>query len=141
MDTAKKVEEKTEGKKRIEEIVSIIGNLTVFELAELVKVLQERFGVSAQMPVAVQATAGGAVAEKAEEKAEVKEVNIWLQQINQDKKIQIIKEVRAITNLGLKEAKDMVEGAPKLLKENVPVEEAKKIKEQLEKAGAKIELK
>ena len=113
--------------------------LAVLEAAELAKLLEEKWGVSAAAAVAVAAApgAGGGVAAPAEEKTEF---TVVLSAAG-DKKIEVIKEVRAITGLGLKEAKDLVEGAPKNVKEGVNKEEADKIKAQLEKAGAKIELK
>ena len=123
---------------KMEEVVSYIENLTVLELSKLVKTLEERLGVSAAAPVAVAAAApAAAAAAPAEEKTEF---DVILASFG-DNKIGVIKEVRAITGLGLKEAKDLVEGAPKTLKEGVAKDEADKIKEQLEKAGAKVEVK
>ena len=123
---------------KMEEFVSYIENMTVLELSKLVKTLEERLGVSAAAPVAVAAAApAAAAAAPAEEKTEF---DVILASFG-DNKIAVIKEVRAITGLGLKEAKDLVEGAPKALKEGASKEEAEKIKEQLEKAGAKIEIK
>jgi len=119
-------------------IVEDLSALTVLEAAELSKMLEEKWGVSAAAPVAVAAAAGGAAAAApAEEKTEF---DVILAAAG-DKKIEVIKEVRAITGLGLKEAKDLVEGAPKPLKEAVAKAEAEKIKAQLEAAGAKVELK
>jgi large subunit ribosomal protein L7/L12 len=120
-----------------EDIVSYIKNSTVLELSELVKMLEEELGVSAAAPVAVAAAPAAAAAAPAEEKTEF---DVILASFG-DNKIGVIKEVRAITGLGLKEAKDLVEGAPKTLKEGVAKDEADKIKEQLEKAGAKVEIK
>ena len=121
-----------------EDIVSYIKNSTVLELSELVKMLEEELGVSAAAPVAVAAAApAAAAAAPAEEKTEF---DVILASFG-DNKIAVIKEVRAITGLGLKEAKDLVEGAPKAIKEGASKEEAEKIKEQLEKAGAKVEVK
>ena len=121
-----------------EDIVSYIKNSTVLELSELVKMLEEELGVSAAAPVAVAAAApAAAAAAPAEEKTEF---DVILASFG-DNKINVIKEVRAITGLGLKEAKDLVEGAPKAIKEGASKEEAEKIKEQLEKAGAKVEVK
>ena len=117
---------------KMEEFVSYIENMTVLELSQLVKTLEERLGVSAAAPVAVAAAAA-----PAEEKTEF---DVILASFG-DNKINVIKEVRAITGLGLKEAKDLVEGAPKAIKEGASKEEAEKIKEQLEKAGAKVEVK
>lgn len=122
----------------LEKIVDDLSNLTVLEAAELSKLLEEKWGVSAAAPVAV-AAAGGAAAggEAAEEKTDF---DVILAEVG-DKKINVIKEVRAITGLGLKEAKDLVEGAPKPVKEGVPKDEAEEIKKKLEDAGAKAELK
>ena len=122
---------------KMEEVVSYIENLTVLELSKLVKTLEERLGVSAAAPVAVAAAPAAAAAAPAEEKTEF---DVILASFG-DNKIGVIKEVRAITGLGLKEAKDLVEGAPKAIKEGASKEEADKIKEQLEKAGAKVEVK
>lgn len=119
-------------------IVDDLSSLTVIEAAELSKMLEEKWGVSAAAPVAVAAAAGGAAAgEVAEEKTEFDVVlaDAGAQKIN------VIKEVRAITGLGLKEAKDLVEAAPKAVKEGVSKDEAEKVKAQLEGAGAKVELK
>ena len=118
-------------------IVEDLSALTVLEAAELSKLLEEKWGVSAAAPVAV-AAAGGAAAGPAEEAQT--EFTVVLAAAG-DKKIEVIKEVRAITGLGLKEAKDLVEGAPKPVKEGASKEEADKLKAQLEKAGAKVELK
>ena len=125
---------------KMEEFVSYIENLTVLELSKLVKTLEERLGVSAAAPVAVAAApaAGAAAAAPAEEKTEF---DVILAGFDAAKKVAVIKEVRAITGLGLIEAKGIVEGAPKPIKEGVPKEEAEKIKAQLEGAGAKVELK
>ena len=120
-------------------IVDDLSSLTVLEAAELAKLLEEKWGVSAAAAVAVAgpAAGGGAAAPAAEEQTEF---TVVLASAG-DKKIEVIKEVRAITGLGLKEAKDLVEGAPKPVKEGASKEEAEKLKAQLEKAGAKIELK
>ncbi len=120
-------------------IVDELSSLTVLEAAELAKLLEEKWGVSAAAAVAVAAgpAAGGAAAAPAEEQTEF---TVVLAAAG-DKKIEVIKEVRAITGLGLKEAKDLVEAAPKPVKEGVTKDEAAKLKEQLEKAGAKVELK
>ncbi|GHE49149.1 50S ribosomal protein L7/L12 [Camelimonas fluminis] len=118
-------------------LVDDLSALTVLEAAELAKLLEEKWGVSAAAAVAVAAApAAGGAAAAAEEKTEF---NVVLASAG-DKKIEVIKEVRAITGLGLKEAKDLVEGAPKTVKEGVAKDEANKIKEQLEKAGAKVDL-
>jgi large subunit ribosomal protein L7/L12 len=121
----------------LEKIVEDLSSLTVLEAAELAKMLEEKWGVSAAAAVAVAAAPAGAAAPAAEEKTEF---TVVLAAAG-DKKIEVIKEVRAITGLGLKEAKDLVEGAPKNIKEGVNKDEADKLKAQLEKAGAKIELK
>ena len=119
-------------------IVDDLSKLTVLEAAELSKLLEEKWGVSAAAPVAMAAM--GAAAAPAEEAEEQTEFDVILAVIG-DKKINVIKEVRAITGLGLKEAKDLVEGAPKPVKEGVSKEEAAKLKEQLEGAGASVEVK
>ena len=122
----------------LQKIAEDLSSLTVLEAAELAKILEEKWGVSAAAPVAVAAVAGGGgEAAAAEEKDEF---TVVLASAG-DKKINVIKEVRAITSLGLKEAKDLVEGAPKPVKEGVPKDEAEKIKKQLEDAGATVELK
>jgi large subunit ribosomal protein L7/L12 len=120
----------------LQKIVDDLSSLTVLEAAELAKLLEEKWGVSAAAAVAVAGPAAAAAA-PAEEKTEF---TVVLAAAG-DKKIEVIKEVRAITGLGLKEAKDLVEGAPKPVKEGVNKDEAEKIKTQLEKAGAKVELK
>jgi large subunit ribosomal protein L7/L12 len=124
---------------KIEQLVEDLSSLTVLEAADLAKLLEEKWGVSAAAPVAVAAAAGagGAAAAPAAEKTEF---TVILTEAG-DKKINVIKEVRAITGLGLKEAKDLVEGAPKEVKVDVNKDEAAKIKKQLEDAGAKVELK
>jgi large subunit ribosomal protein L7/L12 len=121
----------------LQKIVDDLSSLTVLEAADLAKLLEEKWGVSAAAAVAVAAGPAGAAAAPAEEKTEF---TVVLAAAG-DKKIEVIKEVRAITGLGLKEAKDLVEGAPKPVKEGVNKDEADKIKAQLEKAGAKVELK
>jgi large subunit ribosomal protein L7/L12 len=119
-------------------LVDELSALTVLEAAELSKLLEEKWGVSAAAPVAVAAVGGaGAAAPAAEEKTEF---DVVLADAG-DKKINVIKEVRAITGLGLKEAKDLVEGAPKTVKEGVSKDEAEKIKKVLEEAGAKVQVK
>ena len=120
----------------LQKIVDELSGLTVLEAAELAKMLEEKWGVSAAAPVAMMA-AGAAPAAVAEEKTEF---NVILTAAGAQK-INVIKEVRAITSLGLKEAKDLVEGAPKAVKEGVNKDEAEKIKKQLEAAGATVELK
>lgn len=123
----------------LQKIVEDLSSLTVLEAADLAKMLEEKWGVSAAAAVAVAAgpAAGGAAAAAAEEKTEF---TVVLASAG-EKKIEVIKEVRALTGLGLKEAKDLVEGAPKNIKEGVAKDEANKIKATLEKVGAKIELK
>ncbi len=119
-----------------EEVVDFLSNMPVIELAEMVKELEDKWGVSAAAPVAVAAgpAAGGAAAE------EKTEFDVILASAGSSK-INVIKEVRGITGLGLKEAKDLVEGAPKAVKEGIPKDEAEKIKEALTKAGATVEVK
>ena len=121
----------------LQKIVNDLSSLTVLEAADLAKLLEEKWGVSAAAAVAVAAGPAGAVAAPVEEKTEF---TVMLTAIG-DKKIEVIKEVRALTQLGLKEAKDLVEAAPKAVKEGVTKEEAEKIKAALEKAGAKVEFK
>lgn len=136
-----KVEEKNEAGVKLEgkaaEFVEWVQGISVLELSKLVKALEETLGVSASAPVAVAAVAGGAAAAPAEEKTEFTVILAS----SGAQKIQVIKEVRAITSLGLKEAKDLVEQTPKPVKEGVSKEEAEKIKAQLEAAGAKVEIK
>jgi large subunit ribosomal protein L7/L12 len=144
-------EEKAEGKKGIKkmskkepvtakqaEIIKSIENLTVLELADLVKQLEEKFGVTAAPPG--MAPGVGPVAEAQKPAEEKTSFNVVLSQIG-DRKIQVIKEVRTITKLGLKEAKDLVDGAPKSVKEGVSKEESEEIKKKLEEAGATVEIK
>ena len=121
----------------LNKIVDELSTLTVMEAAELSKLLEDKWGVSAAAPVAVAAAGAAPAAEAAEEKDSFDVVLA----ASGDQKINVIKEVRAITGLGLKEAKDMVEGAPKTLKEGVKKEEAEEMKTKLEAAGAKVELK
>ena len=123
----------------VESILESIEKLTLLEAAELVKAMEEKFGVSAAAPVAVAAAPAAAGAAPAEEEAS--EVNVILASVPADKKIAVLKEVRGITGLGLKEAKDLVDGAPKAVKEGVKKEEAEAIKKQLEAAGATVEIK
>ena len=123
---------------QLDKIVEQLSELTVIEAAELSKMLEEKWGVSAAAPVAAAAVAGmGAEAAPAEEQTEFEVILAAAG----DKKIEVIKEVRAITGLGLKEAKDLVEGAPKTVKDAVSKSEAEEIKKKLEAAGAKVELK
>ena len=121
----------------LSKIVDELSKLTVLEAADLAKMLEEKWGVTAAAAVAVAAGPAGAGAAAAEEKTEF---TVMLTTVG-DKKIEVIKEVRALTGLGLKEAKDLVEGAPKAVKEGVNKEEADKIKATLEKVGAKVEFK
>ena len=122
---------------KITNILEEIKSLTLIELADLVKAVEEEFGVSAAAPVGVVAAAGGAAAPAAEEKTEF---DVVLKSFGA-KKLDVIKAVREITGLGLKEAKEMVEGAPKTVKEGVSKEEAENIKKALEEAGAEVEVK
>ncbi len=122
----------------VESILESIEKLTLLEAAELVKAMEEKFGVSAAAPVAVAAAAPAAAGEAAAEEAS--EVSVILAAAGANK-IAVLKEVRAITGLGLKEAKDLVDGAPKPVKENIKKEDAEAIKKQLEAAGATVEIK
>lgn len=136
-------EEKIELSKKAKEVVETIEGLSVLELSNLVKALEEKFGVTASAPMGMammpgaMAAAGGAAAAPAEEKTTF---TVVLASVGANK-IQVIKEIRAVTTLGLKEAKDLVEAAPKTIKEGISKEEADKIKAQIESAGAKVELK
>ena len=121
----------------LSKIVNELSSLTVLEAAELSKLLEEKWGVSAAAPVAVAAAGGAAAAAPVEEKTEF---TVVLAKVG-DKKIEVIKEVRAITGLGLKEAKDLVEGAPKPVKEGVNKKDAEEMKKKLEAVGASVELK
>ncbi len=120
-----------------EDVIEFIGSMSVLELSELIKEMEEKFGVSAAAPVAVAAAPVDAGEAQAEEKTEFDVILITFG----DKKIQVIKEVRAVTGLGLKDAKTLVDEVPKPIKEGVSKEEAEKIKEQLEGAGAQVEIK
>ncbi len=121
-----------------DQILDAIAGMTVLEVSELVKAMEEKFGVTAAAPVAVAAApAAGGAAPAAEEKTEF---NVTLKSFDDSKKIAVIKEVRTVTGLGLKEAKDLVEGAPKLLKEGVHKDEAEKIKEAITAAGGVVEI-
>ena len=120
-----------------EQVIEYLGNLTLIQAAELVKELEEKFGVSAAAPVAVAAMPGAGAAAPAEEQTEF----TLVLKDGGDKKINVIKEVRTITGLGLKEAKDLVEGAPKTVKEGLNKADSQKFKQLLEAAGAKVELK
>jgi large subunit ribosomal protein L7/L12 len=121
----------------LEKIAEDLSSLTVLEAADLAKLLEDKWGVSASAPVAVAATGGAEAAPSAEAKTEF---NVMLTAIG-EKKINVIKEVRAVTGLGLKEAKDLVEAAPSMVKEGVPEAEANEIKGKLEEAGASVEVK
>ena len=125
---------------KMEEVVSYIENLTLLQASKLIKVLEERLGVSAAAPVAV-AAAGPAAAAAAPAEEEKTEFDVILASFDAAKKIGVIKAVREITGLGLKEAKDMVEGAPKPVKQGAPKDEAEALKKKLEEAGAKVEVK
>lgn len=123
-----------------DDVIEFIANMTVLELSELIKELEDKFGVSAAAPVAFAGGAMPAGAEAAAAEEEKTEFDVILEAVG-DKKINVIKEVRAITGLGLKEAKALVEEAPKPVKEGIPKDEADKIKEQLEGAGAQVAIK
>jgi large subunit ribosomal protein L7/L12 len=133
-------ETKVEVSAEMEKIISAVENMTVLDLSKLVKALEERLGVSAAAPVAVAAAAPAAAAAGAAADEEKTEFDVILAGFG-DKKVGVIKEVRAITGLGLKDAKDLVEAAPKAIKEGVEKEEAEKIKAQLEGVGATVEIK
>jgi large subunit ribosomal protein L7/L12 len=120
-----------------EQILEAIAGMTVLEVSELVKAMEEKFGVTAAAPVAVAAAAAGGTAAAVEEKTEF---TVVLKSFDAEKKIPVIKEVRAITGLGLKEAKELVEAGDKPVKEGISKEEAAKIKQQLETAGAKVDV-
>jgi len=120
-----------------EEILEAIASMTVLEVSELVKAMEEKFGVSAAAPVAAVAVGAAPAAAPVEEQTEF---NVILKAYDDTKKIAVIKEVRAVTGLGLKEAKDLVEGAPKPLKEGVSKEDAAKIKDQVTAAGGTVEI-
>ena len=123
-----------------EEILEAIASMTVLEVSELVKMMEEKFGVSAAAPVAIAAAGAAPGAAPAAAAEEQTEFNVILTKFDDTKKIAVIKEVRAVTGLGLKEAKDLVEGAPKPLKEGVSKEEAAKIKEAVTAAGGTVEI-
>ncbi len=125
---------------KLEEMIKTIEGLTVLELSELVKALEDKFGVQANMPMMMAPAAGGAAAGGAAPVEEKTSFNVVLTGSGANK-IAVIKEVRTITNLGLKEAKDLVDGAPKTVKEGVNKEEAEEMKKKLEAAGATVELK
>lgn len=131
----------TAGESNIQKIVEMIEKLTALELSELAKALSERFGVTPMAAVPVGAVAGGpAQAAEAPQEEEKTEFDVILTAAG-DKKLQVIKVVRAITGLGLKEAKDLVEGAPKVIKEKIAKQDAQEIKAKLEEAGATVEIK
>jgi large subunit ribosomal protein L7/L12 len=121
-----------------EQILEAISNMTIMEVVDLVKMMEDKFGVTAAAPVAVAAAAGGAAAPAAEEKTEF---TVTLKAYPADKKVGVIKVIREITGLGLKEAKDLVEGAPSTVKEAVSKADAEKFKKQLEEGGATVEVK
>ena len=123
-----------------EDVIEFIAGMSVLDLSELIKEMEEKFGVSAAAPVAMMAAGPGDAAGGADAAEEKTEFDVILT-AHGDKKIQVIKEVRAITGLGLKDAKELVDGAPKPVKEGVAKEEAEKIKAQLEEAGAQVEIK
>lgn len=148
MTTEAKVEEKKESKQgksragKVSELLEAVKRLSVLELAELVKAMEEEFGVSAQATVVAPGVsqAGAAAGQGGAPQEEKTTFQVVLASAG-DKKIQVIKEIRTVTNLGLKEAKDLVESAPKMVKDGVSKEEAEKIKQVLEAAGAKVEIK
>lgn len=123
-----------------EDVIQFIENMTVLDLADFIKVLEDKFGVSAAMPMMAAAAPAGGAAPAAEAVEEKTEFNVILTGYEADKKIQVIKVVRAITSLGLKEAKDLVEGAPKPVKEAVSKEEAANIKKQLEEVSGQVKV-
>ncbi len=124
-----------------EEVIQFIENMTVLELSDFIKALEDKFGVSAAVPMMAAAAGGPAPAAAAKEEVEEQtEFNVILTGYEADKKIQVIKVVRAITSLGLKEAKDLVEGVPKPVKEAVSKQEAESIKKQLEEVSAQIKI-
>ncbi|MGD8260837.1 MAG: 50S ribosomal protein L7/L12 [Desulfobacterales bacterium] len=123
-----------------EDVVEFIASMSVLELSELIKEMEEKFGVSAAAPVAMMAAGPADAAGGAGQEEEKTEFDVMLL-AHGDKKIQVIKEVRALTGLGLKDAKELVDGLPKAVKEGVPKDEAEKVKTQLEEAGAQVEIK
>ena len=123
-----------------EEILEAIASMTVLEVSELVKAMEEKFGVSAAAPVAIAAVGAGAGAAPAAAVEEQTEFTVILKSYDETKKIAVIKEAKAITGLGLKESKDLVEGAPKPIKEGISKEEANKIKDQITAAGGTVEI-
>jgi len=127
--------------KKIEEMLGTIETMSVMDLSNLVKAIEEKFGVTAQAPVVAAAAGAGAAGAGAAGAEEEKTTFTVVLASAGDKKIQVIKEIRTVTSLGLKEAKDLVEGAPKTVKEGVGKEEAQEIKKKLEAQGAKVELK
>ena len=133
-------EENTAIDEKMESFVSYVEGLTLLEASKLIKVLEERLGVSAAAPVAVAAAAPAAAGAAAPAEEEKTEFDVILASFG-DKKIEVIKVVRALTGLGLKEAKELVDGAPKPVKTAVPKDEAENMKKQLEEAGAKVEIK
>ena len=140
---AKKVTEKKQSKPEMDasvEILEKIGKMSVLELADLIKALEEKFGVTAAMPVAMPANTGGAAASDEAKEEEKADFEVVLKEIGPNK-IKVIKEIRTITALGLKESKDLVDGAPNTVKEHVDKKEAEGIKEKLEAVGAVVEIK
>ncbi len=133
-------ETKVEVTKKMKDIMETVESMTVLELADLVKALEEKFGVQAQAPVAFQAAGAGAAGAAPAAVEEKSTFTVVLASAGANK-IQVIKELRTLTSLGLKEAKDLVDGAPKTVKEGATKDEAEKIKKQLEAAGGKVELK
>ena len=123
-----------------EEVITYIENMTVLELSDFIKALEEKFGVQAAMPMMAAGGGGGAAAAAPEPVEEQTEFNVILTGYEADKKIQVIKVVRAVTSLGLKEAKDLVEGVPKAVKEAVSKQEAENVKKQLEEVSGKVKV-
>ena len=121
-----------------EQVIEFLSNMTVLELTDLIKTLEDKWGVTAAAPVAVAAAPGAAAAEPEEEKTEF---DVVLKEVPSDKRIPVIKTVKSLLGLGLKEAKEMIDGLPKTLKEAIPKEEAEEIKKKLTEAGAVVEVK
>ncbi len=121
-----------------DQVIEFLSNMTVLELTDLIKTLEDKWGVSAAAPVAVAAAPGAGAAEAEEEKTEF---DVVLKEVPKDKRIAVIKTVKSLLGLGLKEAKEMIEGLPKTIKEAIPKDEANEVKKQLEEAGAVVEVK
>ena len=121
-----------------DQVIEFLSNMTVLELTDLIKTLEDKWGVSAAAPVAVAAAPGAGAAEAEEEKTEF---DVVLKEVPKDKRVAVIKTVKSLLGLGLKEAKEMIEGLPKTIKEAIPKDEANEVKKQLEEAGAVVEVK